>query len=110
MPLIANARAGRIRRMAILESFFATSFRSQRVPSTGGLEPVPGDPRAKSRHEDLRIPAGTSELGDCRNPRAIAFFNLGCHGLTVFGMAVRICQRHGHGEDAKTVPPEELNN
>ncbi len=38
--------------------------------------------------------------------RAIAFFNLGCHGLTVFGMAVRICQRHGHGEDAKTVPPD----
>ena len=37
---------------------------------------------------------------------AIAVFNLGCHGLTVFGMAVRICQRHGHGEDAKTVPPD----
>ncbi len=36
----------------------------------------------------------------------IAVFNLGCHGMTVFGMAVRICQRHGHGEDAKTVPPD----
>ncbi len=33
--------------------------------------------------------------------RAIAFFNLGRHGLTVFGMAVRICQRHGHGEGAR---------
>ncbi len=31
---------------------------------------------------------------------------MGWHGLTVFGMAVRICQRHGHGEDAKTVPPD----
>ena len=41
-----------------------------------------------------------------RPPEAIAFFNLGCHGLTVFRMAVRICQRHGHGEDAKTVPPD----
>ncbi len=40
------------------------------------------------------------------NIRAIALFNLGRHGLTVFGMAVRICQRHGHGEDAKTVPPD----
>ncbi len=38
--------------------------------------------------------------------RTFALFNLGCHGLTVFGMAVRICQRHGHGEDAKTVPPD----
>ncbi len=37
--------------------------------------------------------------------RVIAFFNLGCHGLTVFGMAVRICQRHGHGEDAKPWHP-----
>ena len=26
--------------------------------------------------------------------------------MAVFGMAVRICQRHGHGEDAKTVPPD----
>ncbi len=25
-------------------------------------------------------------------------------GMTVLGKAVRICQRHGHGEDAKTVP------
>ncbi len=40
---------------------------------------------------------------------AIEFFKLGWHGLTVFGMAVRICQRHGHGEDAKTVPPNVGN-
>ena len=39
------------------------------------------------------------------NSRAIVFFNLGCHGLTVFGMAVRLGQSHGHGEEAKTVPP-----
>ena len=32
--------------------------------------------------------------------------NLGRHGLTVIGMAVQICQRSGHGEDAKTVPPD----
>ena len=38
--------------------------------------------------------------------RAIACFSLECHGLPVLGVAVRTCQRHGHGEDAKTVPPD----
>ncbi|MBS0203441.1 MAG: hypothetical protein JSS49_11115 [Planctomycetes bacterium] len=37
--------------------------------------------------------------------KAIACFKLGCHGwhgLTVFGKAVRVLNRHGHVEDSRT--------
>ena len=42
-------------------------------------------------------------------PLAIQYFNLGCHGHTVFGVAVRwklaFSKPHGHVEDSMTVAP-----
>ena len=68
---------------------------------------VDGQPVLADRQStQYRSPSLAGSIGPAKTFRTIAFFNLGCHGLTVFGMAVRMCQRHGRGEYAKTVPPD----
>ena len=50
---------------------------------------------------------GTPALSRIKIPVLVvqggSLIQFGCHGLTVFGMAVQTTQRHGHGEDPKTV-------
>ena len=56
---------------------------------------------AKTVAPDLEQECGNMDWPGMIWPRT-AF--LGCHGLTVFGVAVRLHKPHGHGEDAGTVP------